>query len=691
MSQHSPRFAMNPSRLLHGADYNPDQWPDRPDILEDDLRLMKLAHCNVMSVGIFAWTAYEPEEGRFTFAWMDRVMDKLAENGIRAILATPSGAKPAWMSQTYPEIRRVLPGGMREPHRGRHNHCLTSPVYRGKVRIINTQLAERYRDHPALAMWHLSNEYGGECHCPLCYAAFREWLRSRYDSLDALNAAWWTGFWSHRFTDWGQIEPVDASIHGLILDWKRFVTDQTADFLRHERATLLALTPGVPVTTNMMGTYPGLNYWKLAAELDVASFDAYPNWHGQMEDWRTGAHFGFLYDLNRSLKGGRPFLLMESTPSTTNWMDVCRLKQPGMHRLSSLQAVAHGADTVQYFQWRKGRGGSEKFHGAVVDHAGHENTRVFRDVADLGRCLEALSPVAGASVPADVALVFDWENWWAFDQAQGHRNMDKRFVDRVVRHYVPFWKQGIPVDIVSEDSDWSRHRLLVAPLLHMVRPGVGERIEAFVQGGGTFVTTFLSGVVNESDLCFLGGFPGPLRRTLGIWVEETDALYPEQKRAVLAGGANPLGLCGCYEAGDYMDHVHPEGAGVIATYDAGFLGGAPAVTMNRFGQGEAYYIASWNDERFQTDFFGGLARHMNLRRVLEEGDLPEGVTAQRRSDGRRDFVFLMNFNPSEQQVCLGVKDVFTDMLDGMAPVAGIVKLPPFGLRVLARPATGRSR
>ena len=593
--------------FLHGADYNPEQWKATPEIWDEDMRLMKLANCNVASVGIFSWAHLEPEEGKFDFEWLDTIMDKLAENGIYAVLATPSGARPAWLSTKYPEVRRVNANGVRILVGERHNHCYTSPVYREKVRIINRKLAERYKGHPALIAWHVSNEYGGECHCELCPKAFREWLKKKYNGdLDKLNHEWWTAFWSHTYTDWDQIHsPVphgERSIHGLTLDWRRFVTHQTIEFFKNEIAPLKEITPDVPVTTNFMGTYPGLNYWKFAREVDVVAWDNYPNWHGEEPDWKLACRVGFTHDINRSLKGGKPFMMMESTPSMTNWMWVAKLKRPGMHLLSSIQAVAHGSDTVQYFQWRKNRGSAEKFHGAVVDHCGHENTRVFRDVAEVGRVLKELDPVIGTTVYPQTAIIYDWENRWAIDDSHCLLRDRKDYLPTCQAHYMPFWKKGVPVDIIDMDCDFSRYKLLIAPMLYMVRPGVAERIEKFVEEGGVFVTTYWSGIVNENDLCFLGGFPGPLRKVTGIWSEEIDALYPKDENYVIFNENNPLGLNKEYRVKELCDLIHAETAEVLAVYKDDFYAGRPALTVNSYGKGKAYYIAFRNNDDFLVDF-----------------------------------------------------------------------------------------
>ncbi|RLL89615.1 beta-galactosidase [Petrotoga sp. HKA.pet.4.5] len=670
--------------FLHGADYNPDQWLKYPEVLEEDIRLMKLAGCNVMSVGIFAWSTLEPEEGKFNFGWLDKVIEKLYKNGIYTILATPSGARPAWMSQKYPEVLRVGPNRVRNLHGKRHNHCYTSPVYREKVNIINTKLAERYSNHPGVIAWHVSNEYGGECHCELCQESFRNWLKEKYKTLENLNDAWWTAFWSHTYTDWSQIESPaphgENLLHGLNLDWKRFVTHQTVDFFRHEIEPLKKINPSLPVTTNFMGIYEGLDYWKFVDYLDVISWDNYPIWHSN-DDYDLACGVSMVHDLNRSLKNGKPFMLMESTPSTTNWHEVSKLKKPGMHLLSSIQAVAHGSDTVQYFQWRKSRGSSEKFHGAVVDHCGYENTRVFNDVKNVGETLKRLDEIIGTTVDPEVAIIFDWENRWAMKDAQGPRNIGIHYEETVKENYKPFWKNGVPVDVINMDCDFSKYKLLIAPMLYMVKQGVGEKIKEFVKNGGTFVATYWSGIVNETDLCFLGGFPGPLREVLGIWSEEIDALYDGESRLVSFDNQNELGLKGEYEAKELCDLIHLEGARSLATYKEDFYKGMPALTVNDFSKGKAYYIASRNEEQFNDMFYGKLIEELRLKKVVDT-ELPYGITAQIRTDGENDYIFVMNFTQEEKTIELDEKE-YIDLLEGET-LDRKITVPGYGVKILKR-------
>ncbi|TLS51263.1 beta-galactosidase [Paenibacillus antri] len=678
MTKRYPPISAKLPVFMHGADYNPDQWLHAPEVLKEDVRLMKLSHSNVMALGIFAWAALEPEEGVFTFEWLDKTLDEFAANGLYAWLATPSGARPAWMSQKYPEVLRVGANRVRNLHGARHNHCYTSPVYREKVAIMNGKLAERYAHHPAVVGWHISNEFGGECHCDYCQDAFREWLKRKYGTLEALNHAWWNAFWAHTITDWSQIQSPaphgEMAVHGMNVDWRRFVTDQTIDFYRWEEAPLKAANPALPATANMMDLFDGLDYWKFAEAVDVVSWDAYPTWHAEASEAQVASWFAFNHDLFRSLKG-KPFMLMESTPSLTNWQPVSKLKRPGMHKLSSMQAIAHGSDTVQYFQWRKSRGSSEKFHGAVVDHVGHEHTRVFRDVTEVGETLEKLSSdVLGAGTDARVAIVFDWDNRWAIRDAQGPRNMGVHYEQTVVQHYRAFWELGISVDVVSRHADLSAYKLVVAPMMYMLDDAAGRKFEAYVEAGGTLVTTYWSGIVDENDLCHLGGFPGPLRKTLGLWSEELEGLHPHDANGFVYDGA-------AYESHELCDLIHSEGAEVLATYESDFYAGRPALTVNRFGRGKAYYLATRAKEPFYERFYAKLAAEAGVKRVLGT-ELPAGVTAQARTDGENEYVFVMNFSGAPQTVALDAH-AYVDLETG-ASVTGELALPTNGIRMLKR-------
>jgi len=639
------------SQFFHGADYNPEQWLKSPAILDDDIQLMKQAKCNVMSVGIFSWAALEPEEGHFNFTWLRETLDKLYANGINVFLATPSGARPHWLAQKYPEVLRVDENRVKQLFGKRHNHCYSSPVYREKVSLINRKLAEEFKEHPALKLWHVSNEYGGECHCPLCQENFRLWLKKKYNNdMDALNGAYWTAFWSHTYSDWEQVEspsPIGDNKHGLVLDWKRFVTYITADFMDNECVPLRELTPNIPVSTNLMGArkkvvYPGIDYAVLSKHMDIISWDSYPDWKGTSEDIDTAINAAFSYDLMYGLKN-QPFLLMESTPSLLNrW--TCTLKRPGMHLLSSLQAVAHGSDSVQYFQWRKSRGGAEKFHGAVIGHDGRSDTRVFNDVTQAGEGLSQLSAIRGTASAAQTGLIFDWENLWAQDAARALQTEKKTYDDTCIAHYKALWNQNIPVHIFNEECDFSPYKVLIAPMLYLLKPGVAKHLTEYVKNGGILVTTFWSGLVDENDLCFYG--KSPLSDVLGIRTEEIDTLDEKISVRIEVNNQNYPPLKSEYAASLFCELVHLEGARPLALYASEFYQGMPCLTVNEYGKGKAYTILCNLGQDFLNDFYRFIANEAGLEKPFS-APLPTGVYVRQRTSGETNFIFLMNFNSHE--------------------------------------------
>lgn len=632
--------------IMHGGDYNPEQWLDRPDILEEDIRLMKKAGMNCATLGVFSWSVYEPREGEFHFKWLTDIMDKLYANGIYTILATPSGARPAWLDMKYPEAMRVDSRGMRAHHGVRHNHCMSSPAYREKVRTIDTELIKAASTHPGLIMWHISNEFGGECYCPLCVKRFQSYLADKFDNnIEKLNSAWWTTFWSHRYNSFDQIEPPfeggEYSIMGLNLEWERFTTWNTTDFMKSEIALLKSATPQIPVTTNFMQMYEGLDYRVMARELDVISWDSYPFLHNDYESLAdTMAKNSFEHAIMRSMKKNSPFMLMESAPGLVNWHDYNKLKRPGIHRLFSMQAVACGSDTVQYFQWRKGRGSYEQYHGAVIDHLGRSDTRIFKEVAELGALLGSLGELRGSVIKSRAAVIFDWNCWWAVNDMMGLAKSTKKYPETVFRAYRALLALGLDVDVISPDDDFTGYSLIVAPMLYMIDEKNARRFADFVQSGNTLAATYLTGYVDDNTLCYLGGFPGSvLKDVFGIVAEEIDTLYPSD--------CNHIDIAGGAVVHDYAEILRTDltdsaGLEILGRYTDDFYAGTPAVTLNKYGRGRACYIGA----RIDDASFGRIMELLLTEAGISYNRLPGGIEYHDREyDGTR-FAFYLNYNES---------------------------------------------
>lgn len=663
--------------LLHGGDYNPDQWLDRPDILEEDIKMMKKAGVNTATVGVFSWSALEPQEGNFQFGWLHDIMDKLYENGIYTVLATPTGARPAWMDEKYPSVLRVEKDGRRNHHSGRHNHCMSSLEYRALVEKMDTKLAQEFGNHPGLILWHISNEFGGECYCENCKKRFQEYLREKYhNNIEELNKQWWTAFWSRRFDSFEQIEPPydngEHSILGLNLDWKRFNSWNMKDYLAFERRILKKYTPQVPATANFMKLFEQLDYVDLAKEIDIISWDGYPSWNNDYETPAdTAAELSFDHTVMRSLKKDKPFMLMESTPSLVNWHSFNKLKRPGILRASSIQTIGCGSDTVQYFQWRKGRGAAEQFHGAVVDHLGRDDTRVFKEVSEVGEILKKLAPVTGSKVTSKAAVLFDWSNRWAIKDMQGMARDTKNYEKEVRKFYNIHLKKGINADIVFPLEDLSSYSLVVLPMYYAVSKEAGEWLKEYVKNGGTVVATYLTAYVNENTLAYLGGFPGAgLGEVFGLYAEELDTLYPTDSNSVLMKDGNKALVK------DYCELIKLTGAEVLGTYESDFYAGMPAVTVHSYGKGKAYYIGTRMEETDLIKFFTPIWSECGIK----EKELPEGVEyLTRTAEDGSTFDFYVNYNATPATVQLAKNG--TNLLNGEA-VSGKVEILPFNAVVV---------
>ncbi len=631
-------------KIAFGGDYNPEQWPE--ETWEEDMRLLKLAHIDTLTLNVFSWAALQPSEETYCFDKLDKIMELARANNMKVCLATGTGAHPAWMARKYPEILRTSEQGIRRKFGGRHNSCPNSSVYRKFSVKLAEKLAERYQKYDNVIAWHISNEYGGECYCENCEKAFRQWLKKRYGTLEELNRAWTTSFWGHTFYDWEEIVLPDlrsehmesdrTMAQTISLDYRRFNSDSILDCFRLEYEAVKKYTPDIPVTTNLMGAYKPLDYRKWGKYLDFISWDNYPS----NED--SVSQIAFHHDLMRGTGGGKPFVLMEQTPSQQNWQPFNALKRPGVMRLWSYQAVAHGSDAVLFFQMKRSIGSCEKYHGAVISHAGHEHTRVFREVAELGRELEQIgSEIIGSGISAQTALMFDWENWWAVEYSAGP-SVNLKYKEQVLHCYTALHRQNIPVDIIGEEDDLSGYKLVIAPLLYMTKPGVDERIREFVKAGGTFVTTCFSGYVDENDRVITGGYPGRLRDILGVWVEESDALPEHKSNRFICENQE-------YPAEILCDILHPEGAETLAEYQDDFYAGTPVLTENSFGKGKAYYVGTCSGDEFYRDFTRRLCRE---QQIVPSAEVMEEVEAVRRRGEQAEYLFLLNHGDREQEISI---------------------------------------
>ncbi len=633
------------SRILYGGDYNPNQWPR--EVWDEDMRLFKKAHINSATVNVFSWAHLQPNEETYDFSQLDEIIDMLSKENYDIVLATSTGAMPAWLVKNYPEVARVDFDGRRHKFGQRHNHCPNSPDYQRFASKLVEELAKRYGPNPHVTCWHINNEFNTGCYCENCEKAFRVWLRKKYGSLDAVNAAWNTEFWGHTFYEWDEIVAPNnlsdgmgfgwvrkSAFAGISIDYDRFLSDSLLENYKMERDIIRKYDPNTPITTNLMGTYKGLDYFKWAKEMDVVSWDNYPAYN---TPWSETA---MRHDLMRGLKN-QPFMLMEQTPSQQNWQEYNSLKRPGQMRAQSWQTVAHGADTIQFFQLRRSKGACEKFHGAVISHSGSEETRVFKEVTQLGAELEALgTELLGADSPAKVGIIFDWDNYWALEYTSGP-SVDLQYCDQIHQYYRYFYEHHIPVDMVPIDADFARYDAIIAPVLYMVKEGVAEALEEFVAAGGTLITGFMSGIVDQSDNVHLGGYPGPLRKLCGVWAEEIDALAPEQANVLRFSDG---GECKCNLL---CDILHLEGAEAIASYGEDFYAGTPAVTRNQFGKGIVYYVGTQPDHDGLDNILSRLASDAKLKPVIEESTSLE--VTRRVKDGK-DYFFVMNFTGKEQAV-----------------------------------------
>ncbi|WP_326740126.1 beta-galactosidase [Streptomyces sp. NBC_01022] len=643
-------------RILFGGDYNPEQWPE--EVWEDDARLMKEAGVNSVTLGVFSWAKIEPRPGAREFGWLDRLMDLMHANGIGVVLATPTASPPPWMGARHPETLPRTEDGSVVWYGSRQQFCASSPVYRRYAAALTEDLAARYADHPALTVWHINNEYCTHCWCDETAAHFRRWLRSRYGTVDALNEAWGTAFWSQRYDSWTEILPPRKAQYmknpAQVLDFKRFTSDALMECYVAERDIVARHTPRIPVTTNFMPLWSGQDAWAWSAQEDIVSVDIYPD----PRDPQGGQYNAMLADMTRSQAAG-PWMLMEQAAGPVNWRGVNHPKPEGLNRLWSLQAVARGADAVCYFQWRQSRQGSEKFHSGMLTHAG-EQGRTFREIKRLGAELATLGPaVGGGDVPADVAILHDWDSWWAGTQ-EGRPSSLLDYTEVVQRWHRALWENGVATEFARPDADLSRFKAVAVPHLYLLTDASIDNLVAYAQGGGTLVCGFFSGVADVDDRIRPGGMDARLRELFGIrtlhewWPLDADSAVE----------------CDGFRGTLWSEELEAtQGTEVVAAYREGELAGLPAVLR----RDRAHYLSTLPEPQALRALLGDMVRAAGVEPVL--AGLPEGVEAVRRGE----LLFLLHHG--RDSVTVAVPGAHEELLTGRT-VEDRVELGRYGVAVL---------
>ncbi|WP_104162383.1 beta-galactosidase [Cryobacterium sp. N22] len=683
------------ARIGYGADYNPEQWPE--EVWAEDMRLMREAGVNIVSVGIFSWALLQPTPDSWDFGWLDRAIDLLHANGIAVDLATATASPPPWLTELHPEVLPVNRVGETIWPGGRQQWRPTSPVFRRYALALVEKMATRYADHPALSMWHISNELG--CHNVYDFSddaanAFRTWLEARYRTLTELNRAWGTAFWSQNYSSWSQILPPRlAATHPnptQQLDFARFSSDALKGYLVAEREVLRQITPDVPITTNfmVMGESRGMDYADWAGEIDLVSNDHYL----LVADPQAFDELSFSANLTGQIAGRAPWFLMEHSTSAVNWQPVNQAKTPGQLRRDSLTHLAHGADAICFFQWRQSLAGAEKFHSAMLPHAG-ENSSVFRSVARFGGELAGLAEVAGSRTKqARIGILFDWDSWWA-SQLDSHPTELLRYKAEAMAWYTAALTNGLQADIVPARSVLSGHGLagydiVIAPMLYVVPQPLADALADYARTGGHLVVGVFSGIADADDHIHPGGYPGAFRELLGVRAEEFGGLQPGQ--TVRLSGDLPAGSTGSLLTHDVTVDADVE---VLARFLDGPFPGVPAVTSRTVSTGtgtagRASFVATVLDPDALVALLGRFAAAAEIVSPLP--DAVHGIVqlAVRQSDST-EYLFYINHSDTAVTVPLGTADgrlVAVD-LGGSTLAADSLTLPATGVAVLGRART----
>ncbi len=636
---------LNINKIYYGGDYNPEQWNE--EIWREDMRLMREAGVNLVSLGIFSWAKLEPKPGLYQFDWLDRILDLLHANGVQVALATATASPPPWFSRLHPESWPVAVDGLTYKPGSRQFYCPNSAAYREASSRLAGEMARRYGQHPAVWMWHVNNEYGchvHECYCPVCAQAFQEWLCERYKSVDVLNDVWGTAFWSLGISDWADIQLPNRTTSyrnpAQVLDYRRFMNHSLLNLFKAEIDAIRSTGATQPLFTNSVFGLKALDGFEWAKYQDVTAIDMYINpAHGE-QAWKDGA---FWHDLTRSWGRGKPYLLVEQTTSQVNWRAVNSLKAPGTIRTLSYQALARGASSVMFFQWRASKSGAEKYHAGMIPHYGVDGSRIFAEVKQIGAEFAQLERLGSQQAHSLVGILFSYENVWALEIDSKPAQLDAWDVLRP--WYNALIEQNIPLDFIHPDDDLSRYKVLIAPLLYQISEAQAENLKSFVQAGGTLLMTYFSGITDLNERIWLGGYPALLQDVLGIKVEEWQPFQPGETNLLSVNGMS-------VEASHWADLLHVTTAKVIATYTQGFYAGRPALTKNQFGTGVAYYAGTLPAQNWLRNWIGSICAEQGVQPLVKaDPDVEAGLRTG--EDGASTLVLINHANEPAQVNLLG--------------------------------------
>jgi beta-galactosidase len=628
-----------------GGDYNPEQWPE--EVWLEDMRLMREAGVNLVTVGVFSWAKLQPTEHTWSFEWLDRVLDLCHENGIKVDLATATASPPPWLGLNHPSTLAVDDSGVRMAWGARQHYSPSSSQFKKFSLQLVEKMVERYGNHPAVVMWHVGNEYGAHTH--RCFSeesadAFRAWLQAKYKNLDTLNERWGTAFWSQWYSSWDEVMPPRKTVYfpnpAQQLDFKRFSSDAMLELHKGEVEVIRKKVDArIPITTNFMRLFPHADYWSWAKHINVISDDWYPD----LADPESHVEGAMGADLMRSLGQGKPWILMEQATSAINWREVNPAKPKNAYRRWSLQQTAHGADGILHFQWRASIRGAEKWHSGMLPHTGTD-TKVWREVSSLGQDLKKLQPVIGSRIESQIAILLDWSSWWALElDSRPSTRLSQR--EALLDYYRPLSAAGYSIDFAHPEQDLSKYKLVIAPSLYLISDLGIEQIKTAANLGTSFVFGKFSGAVDAEEGVRIGGHLVGLRDVFGCYTEEWHPLLPGESVDLKIGATRG-------EVTGWTEHIRLlPGASVEATFESGDLSGLPAIVSNQLPKAKTWYLGCTPDRVMLAEFLERTAIESGVAPVVL--NLPKGMEATKRVNESGSYLFLINHSNDDKLVEIG--------------------------------------